>query len=191
MIPIAALGKLVGAHPLDAALILGIVATGGMLAWHLAVTDPVLKLRLSKAEKDLYSVQLEHTRQVAAARFAETQASESYRRLEQDNGKTIASLQSKVATLELKNAKLALDLSESADSVRDATARYLAAQAAAAARDPASAGRIAGETGTLLGQLHAETDRLAEESAKAADACAGRLGLLQDYVRDVCLRRPE
>lgn len=190
MIPIAGALALVKAHPLDTALVLGIAATGGMLAWHLYVTDPLLTAKLRTAEAATRAVEIEHQRQVAAAAFERAEASERYRKLEQDNAVTIAGLQLKLR--EEENARRAADLR--ADSARvmldDAEARYLAEQARRAAADPAAACRIDGETSAMQRELRRETDAAAGESASEADKYAGKLIRLQDYVRDVCLRRP-
>jgi hypothetical protein len=189
MIPVVGALALVKAHPLDTALVVGIAATGGMLAWHLYVTDPLLTAKLRTAEAATRAVEIEHQRLVAAAEFERAEQSERYRKLEQDNATRIAALQKEVNDERGARDLAELRLAESGRVLHDAETRYLAEQARRAAADPAAAGRIDGESVAMFQQLRRETDDAAGESASEADRYAGKLNRLQDYVRDVCLRR--
>ena len=186
------LGTILGlgaADPIKAGLVVAVAVTGGMLAWKMAVTEPGLRSSLAKSKAETQTIVAEHERQVAAAEAQRAEQVERFRKLEEANAATVADLQAKVKGEQ--DARHAADVR--ADRARvmyvDAEARYVAQQAGRAADDPAAACRINGETIAMFRQLHAESDEFAGEASGAADDAAGKLARLQDYVRDVCLRR--
>lgn len=178
--------SIVRADPLKWGLVAGIAATGGMLAWHLNVTDPLLRGRITAAEAATRKVEIEHARQVAAANFERAEQSERYRALEADRDKAIADLQAKLKGERDERAK-ADARAAVAGQLRDAAeTRYLAEQARRATEDPAAASRIDGETIAMFRELRRETDGLAEEASGAADDLRDQVIGLQAYVLGAC-----
>jgi hypothetical protein len=147
-------------------------------------------VRLANANARADKIAAEHQTAVAQAEKERADASERYRRLEQEKAAALSALQAKLK--EEENARHAADLRAAAarSMLDDAETRYLAEQARRAAADPGSACRIDGESLAMFRELRRETDAAAGESSSEADKYAGRLNRLQDYVRDVCLSAP-
>lgn len=140
------------------------------------------------AKTNLAAVQSAHDRMVKDNAVEVARLTEANREHEQQTASVITGLLIKgkqdAETIAVRDRAVA-DARRLRD---DAQGRYLAAVAAAAAANPGAACRAYGAAAELLGQLHRETDGLAEEASRAADAAASQLARLQTYVTDVCLK---